>query len=86
MLGVMTQLELEGTDAYRLTEQIDVWPWDEVMGAGTNSSTSTVISGSSGLPTEESAALYNLSSHGQTMADKCYVRSMTRPPPTSPMI
>ena len=31
MLGVMTRLELEVTDAYRLTEQIDLWPWGEVL-------------------------------------------------------
>jgi len=32
MLGVMTRLELEVTDAYRLTEQVHVWPWEEVIG------------------------------------------------------
>jgi FAD/FMN-containing dehydrogenase len=36
------------------------------------------------LPTEESAALYNLSSHDQTMADKCYVKIYDEAAPDQP--
>ena len=31
MLGVMTQLELQVTDAYRLKQQVDLWRWEEVL-------------------------------------------------------
>jgi FAD/FMN-containing dehydrogenase len=74
MLGVMTQLELEVTDAYRLSEQIDLWPWQEVLDRWDELVHEHRHFGFFWLPTEESAELYNLSSHGQTMADKCYVK------------
>ena len=74
MLGVMTRLELEVTDAYRLTEQVDLWPWDEVLERWDELVHEHRHFGFFWLPTEESAALYNLSSHDQTMADKCYVK------------
>jgi FAD/FMN-containing dehydrogenase len=84
MLGVMTQLELEVTDAYRLTEQIDVWPWAEVMGRWDELVNQHRHFGFFWLPTEESAALYNLSSHGGTMADKCYVKIYDEAAPDQP--
>ncbi len=31
MLGVVTRLELQVTDAYRLKEQVGLWPWEEVV-------------------------------------------------------
>ena len=74
MLGVMTRLELEVTDAYRLTEQIDLWRWEEVLERWDELVHEHRHFGFFWLPTEESAALYNLSSHDQTMADKCYVK------------
>ena len=74
MLGVMTRLELEVTDAYRLTEQIDLWAWEEVLERWDELVHGHRHFGFFWLPTEESAALYNLSSHEQTMADKCYVK------------
>jgi FAD/FMN-containing dehydrogenase len=36
------------------------------------------------LPTEESGALYNLSGHGETMADKCYVKIYDEAAPDEP--
>ena len=48
MLGVITELELEVTDAYRLKERIERWPWDEAWSAGRSSSTPTATSRSSG--------------------------------------
>jgi FAD/FMN-containing dehydrogenase len=74
MLGVMTQLELEVTEGYRLTEQIDLWPWQEVLERWDELVHGHRHFGFFWLPTEESAALYNLSSSEQTMADKCYVK------------
>jgi FAD/FMN-containing dehydrogenase len=74
MLGVMTRLELEVTDAYRLTEQIDLWPWESVLERWDELVHEHRHFGFFWLPTEASAALYNLSSHETTMADKCYVK------------
>lgn len=84
MLGVMTQLELEVTDAYRLTEQIDLWPWEEVLERWDELVHEHRHFGFFWLPTEESAALYNLSSHEQTMADKCYVKIYDEAAPDQP--
>ena len=84
MLGVMTQLELEVTDAYRLTEQIDLWPWQEVLERWDELVHEHRHFGFFWLPTEESAALYNLSCHDQTMADKCYVKIYDDATPDQP--
>jgi len=84
MLGVMTRLELEVTDAYRLTEQIDLWPWEEVLERWDELVHEHRHFGFFWLPTEESAALYNLSSHDQTMADKCYVKIYDDAEPDEP--
>ena len=84
MLGVMTQLELEVTDAYRLTEQIDLWPWAAVLERWDELVHEHRHFGFFWLPTEESAALYNLSSHDQTMADKCYVKIYDEATPDQP--
>jgi FAD/FMN-containing dehydrogenase len=84
MLGVMTQLELEVTDAYRLTEQIDLWRWQEVLERWDELVHEHRHFGFFWLPTEESAALYNLSGHDQTMADKCYVKIYDDATPDQP--
>jgi FAD/FMN-containing dehydrogenase len=84
MLGVMTRLELEVTDAYRLTEQIDLWPWEGVLERWDELVHEHRHFGFFWLPTEESAALYNLSSHEQTMADKCYVKIYDNATPDQP--
>lgn len=84
MLGVMTQLELEVTDAYRLTEQIDLWPWEEVLERWDELVYGHRHFGFFWLPTEESAALYNLSGHDQQMADKCYVKIYDDAAPDQP--
>ncbi len=84
MLGVMTRLELEVTDAYRLSEQIDLWPWQTVLERWDELVHEHRHFGFFWLPTEESAALYNLSSHDQTMADKCYVKIYDEPGPDVP--
>jgi FAD/FMN-containing dehydrogenase len=79
MLGVMTQLELEVTEQYRLSEQIDLWAWDEVLERWDELVHEHRHFGFFWLPTEESAALYNLSGHGDEMADKCYVKIYDEP-------
>lgn len=84
MLGVMTRLELEVTDAYRLTEQIDLWRWDEVLERWDELVHGHRHFGFFWLPTEESAALYNLETHGQAMADKCYVKIYDDATPDQP--
>jgi len=84
MLGVMTQLELEVTDAYRLTEQVDLWPWQEVVDRWDELVHNHRHFGFFWLPAEESAALYNLESHGGTMADQCYVKIYDEPAPDQP--
>ena len=84
MLGVMTRLELEVTDAYRLTEQIGLWRWDEVLERWNELVHEHRHFGFFWLPTEESAALYNLETHGQTMADKCYVKIYDDATPDQP--
>ncbi|MBV8999393.1 MAG: FAD-binding protein [Solirubrobacterales bacterium] len=84
MLGVMTRLELEVTDSYRLTEQIDLWPWEAVLERWDELVHEHRHFGFFWLPTEESAALYNLASDDQTMADKCYVKIYDDAPPDRP--
>jgi FAD/FMN-containing dehydrogenase len=84
MLGVMTQLELEVTDAYRLTEQVGLWPWEEVLDRWDELVHDHRHFGFFWLPAEASAALYNLESHGEAMADKCYVKIYDEPAPDQP--
>jgi FAD/FMN-containing dehydrogenase len=84
MLGVVTRLELDVTDSYRLTEQIDLWPWEEVLERWDELVHEHRHFGFFWLPTEESAALYNLESHDQKMADKCYVKIYDDAPPDQP--
>jgi FAD/FMN-containing dehydrogenase len=84
MLGVMTGLELEVTDAYRLSEHIGLWPWEEVLERWDELVHEHRHFGFFWLPTEESAALYNLSAHDQTMADKCYVKIYDEAAPDQP--
>jgi FAD/FMN-containing dehydrogenase len=84
MLGVITELELAVTDAYRLKEQVDVWPWDEVIERWDELVHEHRHFGFFWLPTEESGALYNLESHGRTMADQCYVKIYDEPADDEP--
>ena len=74
MLGVVTRLELEVTDAYRLREQVGLRSWDDVMANWDELVAEHRHFGFFWLPTEESAALYNLESHGESLTDQCYVK------------
>jgi FAD/FMN-containing dehydrogenase len=84
MLGVMTRVELEVTHAYRLKERVDLWPWDEVTERWDELVREHRHFGFFWLPTEESGALYNLSGHGHSMADKCYVKIYDEAAPDEP--
>jgi FAD/FMN-containing dehydrogenase len=84
MLGVITELELEVTDSYRLTEDVGLWSWEEVLDRWDELVHEHRHFGFFWLPAEESAALYNLSGHGQPMADKCYVKIYDEAPPDMP--
>ena len=75
MLGVITRLELAVTDTYRLREQVGLRSWDDVMEHWDELVNDHRHFGFFWLPTEESAALYNLKSEpGQTLTDQCYVK------------
>jgi FAD/FMN-containing dehydrogenase len=74
MLGVVTQLELEVTDAYRLREHVSLRTWDDVMEHWGQLVDEHRHFGMFWLPTEESGALYNLDGHGEPLADQCYVK------------
>jgi FAD/FMN-containing dehydrogenase len=74
MLGVVTQLELEVTDAYRLREHVSLRTWDDVMEHWDQLVAEHRHFGMFWLPTEESGALYNLDGHGERLADRCYVK------------
>ncbi len=74
MLGVVTRLELDVTDAYRLRQQVDLRSWQDVMENWDRLVTEHRHFGFFWLPTEESAQLYNIDGHGQRTADQCYVK------------
>ncbi len=74
MLGVVTQLELEVTDAYRLREHVSLRAWDDVMEHWDHLVSEHRHFGMFWLPTEESGALYNLDGHGERLQDQCYVK------------
>jgi FAD/FMN-containing dehydrogenase len=84
MLGVVTQLELEVTEAYRLKQQVVVWSWEEVLERWEELVRGHRHFGFFWLPTEESAALYNLDAHGERMADRCYVKIYDEAAPDEP--
>jgi FAD/FMN-containing dehydrogenase len=84
MLGVITQLELEVSHAYRLKEQVGLWPWQEVMERWDELVEQHRHFGLFWLPTEQSGALYNIDGHGEPMADKCYVKIYDEAAPDEP--
>jgi FAD/FMN-containing dehydrogenase len=84
MLGVVTRLELEVTDAYRLREHVDVLPWADVMEQWDELVRGHRHFGFFWMPSEESAALYNIDSHGRPMTDNCYVKIFDEVAPDEP--
>jgi FAD/FMN-containing dehydrogenase len=84
MLGVITELELQVTESYRLKEQVGLWPWQEVMDRWDELVSDHRHFGLFWLPTEESGALYNLDGHGEPMVDKAYVKIYDEAAPDEP--
>jgi FAD/FMN-containing dehydrogenase len=84
MLGVVAELELDVTEAYRLKQQVDLLPWDEVMDRWDELVREHRHFGFFWLPSEESGALYNLEGHGQPMVDQCYVKIYDDAAPDEP--
>ena len=74
MLGVVTELELEVTPAYRLRERIEVWSWQEAWDDFEVHAKQHRHFSFFWMPAEESAALYGLSQPGVSLADRCYVK------------
>lgn len=74
MLGVVTQLDLGVTDAYRLRERVSLRSWEDVMEHWDELVSKHRHFGFFWLPSEESGTLYNLTGHGDPMADQCYVK------------
>ncbi len=84
MLGVVTEIELAVTEAYRLKQQVVVWPWEEVLERWDELVQEHRHFGFFWLPTEESGALYNLDAHGETLVDRCYVKIYDEATPDEP--
>ena len=74
MLGVVTELELEVTPAYRLRERIELWSWQEAWEDFEVHAKQHRHFSFFWIPAEESAALYGLSQPGVSLADRCYVK------------
>jgi FAD/FMN-containing dehydrogenase len=84
MLGVVTRVELEVTTAYRLRRRDVLWPWQDVMDRWHELVEEHRHFGFFWMPAEESGALYNLDSHGEQMADRCYVKIYDEAAPDEP--
>ena len=84
-LGVVTELELEVTDAYRLTEEIGLWRWEDVIEQWDVLVAGHRSFGFFWMPTEQSGALYNLERHNdEVFADRCYVKIFDEAVPDAP--
>jgi FAD/FMN-containing dehydrogenase len=84
MLGVLTEIELEVTAAYRLRQRVGLWHWNEVLERFGELVAAHRHFGFFWLPTGESGALYNLDGHGEPMADRCYVKIYDEASPEEP--
>ena len=74
MLGVITELELEVAAAYRLSERIEHWSWDEAWGQFDELAREHRHYSFFWMPSDDSAALYGLATPGERMADRCHVK------------
>jgi FAD/FMN-containing dehydrogenase len=75
MLGVMTEVEIQAVPAYRLSERIERWTWDEAWGRLDELAQTHRHYSFFWIPTEQSAALYGLEpGDGSSTADTCYVK------------
>ena len=75
MLGVMTEVEIQAVPAHRLVERIEHWHHAEAFGRLDELARSHRHYSFFFIPTEESAALYDLDTPpGASVADTCYVK------------
>jgi FAD/FMN-containing dehydrogenase len=74
MLGVITEVELEVAPAYRLSERIEHWSWDEAWERFEELAEAHRHYSFFWMPSEGSAALYGLASSAESLTDKCHVK------------
>jgi FAD/FMN-containing dehydrogenase len=74
MLGVITEVELEVSRAYRLRERIHHWSWDEAWTQFDELADAHRHYSFFWMPSDESAALYGLAGAGESLADRCHVK------------
>ena len=74
MLGVITEVELEVAPAYRLSERIEHWSWDEAWGRLDELAQQHRHYSFFWMPSDDSAALYGLGSAEESLADRCHVK------------
>jgi len=74
MLGVVTEVELEVSAAYRLRERVEHWSWDEAWERFEDVARTHRHYSFFWMPSEDSAALYGLTADGGSLADRCHVK------------
>src|SRR3954452_4168543 len=74
MLGVMTELELEVADAYRLRERVEHWSWHDAWLRFDELAELHRHYSFFWMPSDDSAALYGLATPGESLADRCHVK------------
>jgi FAD/FMN-containing dehydrogenase len=75
MLGVLTELEVAAAPAYRMSERIEHWTWDEAFGRFDEMARAHRHYSFFWCPSEASGALYGLTAPpGSRIADSCYVK------------
>ena len=73
-LGVITEVELEVADAYRLREHVDHWSWDEAWEPFEELARQHRHYSFFWMPSDDSAELYGLGEPGVSLADRCHVK------------
>jgi FAD/FMN-containing dehydrogenase len=84
MLGVITELELEVAAAYRLSERVEHWSWDEAWGPFEELARAHRHYSFFWMPSDASAALYGLGEPGVSLADRCHVKIYDEADPSMP--
>lgn len=74
MVGVMTELEIEVAPAYRLSEHVEVWSWEEVTERWDRLVREHRHANFFWMPTDASARLYAIETPGLS-AGRCYVKT-----------
>jgi FAD/FMN-containing dehydrogenase len=74
MLGVVTELELEVARAYRLSERIEHWSWEEAWGSFDELARTHRHYSFFWMPSDGSAELYGLAEPGVSLTDRCHVK------------